>query len=178
MFLERAVWERQRSLPMWALPSGSWGHVYHDFAAIHGQALFNSGVPFETAPNDAIISGTIDLNEYEAVIWIAGDESTADETFNSTEQSAITAYLKQGGKLFVSGSEIGWDLDNKGSTQDKNFYNSILKADYKADDAAVFAEYVKKPSEGTTLVLLVRGKLDKRGKFYKTFAESDCIFVH
>ncbi len=47
---------------------------------------------------------------------------------------------------------------------------------YKADDAAIFAEYAKNPSEGTTLVLLVRGKLDKRGKFYKTFADSGCVF--
>jgi len=47
---------------------------------------------------------------------------------------------------------------------------------YRAEDAAVFAEYAKNPSEGTTLILLVNGKLDKRGKFYKTFASNDCIF--
>ncbi len=47
---------------------------------------------------------------------------------------------------------------------------------YKAEDASIIAEYAQNPSEGTTLILLVRGKLDKRGKFYKTFADSDCIF--
>jgi hypothetical protein len=115
--------------------SGSWTRVYHNFAAVHGQALFNLGIPFETVPNEALTSGSLNLADYAAVIWIAGDESTADETFGDTEQSIIAAYLQQGGKLFVSGSEIGWDLDYRGSPQDKIFYNSILKADYESDDA-------------------------------------------
>jgi hypothetical protein len=118
--------------------SGSWGHVYHDFAAVHGQALFNLDIPFETVPNEALTTGDINLANYKAVIWISGDESTADETFSTSEQNIITAYLQQGGKLFVSGSEIGWDLDYKGSTEDKNFYNSILKAEYESDDAGSY----------------------------------------
>ncbi|MFA6542534.1 MAG: T9SS type A sorting domain-containing protein, partial [Bacteroidota bacterium] len=44
-------------------------------------------------------------------------------------------YLHQGGHLFVSGSEIGWDLSAKGSAADKEFYSSYLKALYKSDDA-------------------------------------------
>ncbi|MCP4230960.1 MAG: hypothetical protein GY771_12555, partial [bacterium] len=46
---------------------------------------------------------------------------------------------------------------------------------YHSDDAAVFADYLKNPSDGTTLILLVIGKPDKRGKFYKTFAAADCV---
>lgn len=68
-------------------------------------------------------------------MWILGDESTADETFNLNEQTAVMTYLESGGKLFVSGSEIGWDLDYLGSSSDKNFYNNYLKASYIADDA-------------------------------------------
>ncbi len=43
--------------------------------------------------------------------------------------------------FFVSGSEIGWDLDNKGSADDKVFYNNYLKANYisDGDDFPTFA---------------------------------------
>jgi hypothetical protein len=47
----------------------------------------------------------------------------------------VANYLESGGNFFVSGSEIGWDLSNKGSTQDKSFYSNYLKAVYIADDA-------------------------------------------
>jgi hypothetical protein len=71
------------------------------------------------------------------VLWISGDESTVDETFNSAEQTFIESYLESGGNLFISGSEIGWDLDYKGSEKDKAFYNNYLKANYLSDDALV-----------------------------------------
>jgi len=118
--------------------TGSWGHTYHDFSVTHARALQVLKIPFETVPNEAVINGFITLDDYAAVIWISGDESTADETFNSSEQNLINTYLKQGGQLFVSGSEIGWDLDYKGETADRSFYNNFLKADYVEDDAGSY----------------------------------------
>ncbi len=35
----------------------------------------------------------------------------------------------------MSGSEVGWDLDYKGDSQDKSFYYNYLKAKYISDDA-------------------------------------------
>ena len=115
--------------------SGSWPHVYHSFAVTHGQALQAAGVPFETVSNDAVIDGSVNLQDYAAVFWILGDESTVDETFNSEEQDIVAAYLRGGGKLFVSGSEIAWDLDHKGNTADQNFFHNYLKATYEQDDS-------------------------------------------
>jgi len=99
---------------------------YHEFAMDFGMALRKYKYSFETCSNDAVIAGDVNLNDYDAVFWNLGDESTVDETFNSTEQTKVTNYLKQGGNLFVSGSEVGWDLDYKGGTSDKNFYNNFL----------------------------------------------------
>ena len=45
----------------------------------------------------------------------------------------IEDYLDNGGYLFVSGAEIGWDLDLQGTPQDGEFYNNYLKAFYVAD---------------------------------------------
>jgi hypothetical protein len=104
-----------------------------DFVRMYAPALKNYGYNFESSSNEAITYGLINLNEYDIVIWILGTESTADETFSTSEQNYVRSYLQNGGALFVSGSEIAWDLDFKGSTTDKNFFWNYLKAQYIAD---------------------------------------------
>ncbi|MEM8946349.1 MAG: dockerin type I domain-containing protein [Planctomycetota bacterium] len=93
-------------------------------------------VGISTTSNEALIDGSVSLDDYEAVFWISGEESTADDTFNATEQTLVTNYLSGGGKLFVSGAEIGWDLDNLNNG--RSFYNNQLKADYVSDDANTY----------------------------------------
>lgn len=115
--------------------SGSYHLPYHSFAHWMEQFLYELHIPFETAANDAVISGDVDLNEYQGVYWILGDESTVNETFSTVEQNLVREYLKNGGQLFVSGSEIAWDLDYKGGTSDKSFFLNYLRADYKLDNA-------------------------------------------
>ncbi|MBT3252803.1 MAG: T9SS type A sorting domain-containing protein [Candidatus Marinimicrobia bacterium] len=108
------------------------GNTY-DFIRQHGSALLENGSTFESCTNEAIIDGLVQLSDYLIVDYILGEESTVDETFSNTEQSLITNYLKQGGRLFVSGAEIAWDLDYRGSTSDKAFIHDFLKASYSAD---------------------------------------------
>lgn len=117
--------------------SGSWAYPYHDFVVSHAKA-FNFS--FETCANEQIMDGTINLNSYNLVIWILGDESTANETFSSVERSKIATYLENGGKLFISGSEIAWDLEGSSSAtpQKTEFLRNYLKAKYIADDANVY----------------------------------------
>jgi len=107
-----------------------------DFILEHGPAIHAAGYYFDSASNEAIISKRIDLNSYKIVDWILGEEGTATGTFSAQEQELIEDYLQQGGKLFISGSEIGYDLDEKGSSLDLIFYEKILKADYITDAAA------------------------------------------
>ncbi|MEM1126916.1 MAG: T9SS type A sorting domain-containing protein [Bacteroidota bacterium] len=113
--------------------SGSWQTPWHDFAARHGQALDATGYGFFTVAND-FVQGTL-LSAYDAVIWALGDESTADETFDASEQARVRAYLQAGGRLLVSGSEIGWDLDARGEAADRRFLHEVLKTRYAGDDA-------------------------------------------
>ncbi len=67
------------------------------------------------------------------VDYILGNESTVDETFSSAEQTILREFLKAGGRLFVSGAEIAWDLDYKGNASDRAFFHNYLKAQYAAD---------------------------------------------
>ncbi|QDV73591.1 fibronectin type III domain-containing protein [Botrimarina mediterranea] len=90
-----------------------------------------------SASNEAVGSGAVDLDDYDAVVWIGGTESSKDQSLNAAEQSAVAAYLSGGGKLFISGAEIAWDLDNLNNG--RSFYNNSLKADYVADDAGTYS---------------------------------------
>jgi len=114
---------------------GSYNLPYHDFITYSGNSIAHNEISYESVDNDAIIDGIVQLDSYDAVFWQLGDESTDEETFSTVEQSIVTSYLQQGGKMFISGSEIAWDLDSQGNTGDQNFIHNILKTNYDQDDA-------------------------------------------
>lgn len=108
------------------------GNTY-DFVKQHGGSVYAANHYFSSATNEAVQDGLVLLATYKSTDWILGEESTANETFSANEQTLAANYLKQGGKLLVSGSEIAWDLDYSGSSSDKAFINNYLKASYAAD---------------------------------------------
>lgn len=113
-----------------------------DYLRLHADAIRRSGefsLGFDAASNEAVVRGRVRLSAYRAVDWALGEESTRDETFSTAEQRLVRAYLAAGGRLLVSGAEIGWDLDRKGSSADRAFYHDVLGAIYVADDARTYA---------------------------------------
>ena len=114
---------------------GNWRGNGHPFCTYYGKGLNALNLHFESVKNTEVIDSSAVLNNYDAVFWILGDESTVNETFSSDEQNRVKNYLEHGGKLFVSGSEIGWDLGFKGSASDKDFYGNYLKSAYVSDNA-------------------------------------------
>ncbi len=104
-----------------------------DFIKRFAPSVVKQGYAFNACANEAIESGAILLEDYDVTLWISGEEGTADESFSSTEQQLVAEYLEQGGKLFVSGSEIGYDLVQQGSPSDQQFYQTYLKAQYVMD---------------------------------------------
>ena len=105
-----------------------------NFIRQHGQAVWQNGYTFAAATNDAILNGLMEYHDFSIVDYILGEESTVDETFSTGEQTLVKTYLQHGGKFFVSGAEIAWDLDFKGSASDKLFYQQYLKASYVYDN--------------------------------------------
>lgn len=113
-----------------------------DYLRQHGDAIrrgaeFSLG--FDAATNEAVLRGKVALSSYRVVVWALGEESTADETFSDAEQTLVRRYLAGGGRLLVTGSEIGWDLDWRGSAADRAFYRDVLGARYVRDDAQTHA---------------------------------------
>jgi len=106
-----------------------------DFIRQHGPSLYENGQTFSSASNEAIVAGEVSLLDFDFVDWILGEEGTSTESFSNEEQILVQGFLENGKSLFVSGSEIGYDLVSKGSQQDVLFYQSYLKATYIVDDA-------------------------------------------
>jgi len=104
-----------------------------NFIRQHAAAIIANGYSFDSATNDAVADGLLSLGDYPVCDYILGEESTYDECFSEGEQQLVAAFLKAGGRLFVSGAEIAWDLDYKGSPGDKAFFYDYLKAQYSAD---------------------------------------------
>ncbi|MBT3229543.1 MAG: T9SS type A sorting domain-containing protein [Candidatus Marinimicrobia bacterium] len=114
--------------------NGSWTIGHHNFATYYSQAIVNSSslVGISTASNEWVTASQ-NLEDYYAVFWFLGDDSRTDETFSTSEQSVISAYLAEGGYFFTSGAEIGYDL-SAGSTGDEGFLNQVLHVNYMGDD--------------------------------------------
>ena len=83
--------------------------AYHDVWDVH---------------NSAEISG-IELNRYEYVIWICGNDSTG-HTLSSTDQSNIQGFLDSDGNLLLIGQNIDEDISGT------PFYSNVLHAQHVA----------------------------------------------
>ena len=114
--------------------SNSRDYVIQVAAAIQSAA---PGLHISSTSNEAVISGAVNLADYSSVVWILGEESTANRTFDATEQTKVEQFIAGGGNLFVTGAEIGWDLDN--SNNGRSFYEGTLKANYVADASNSYA---------------------------------------
>lgn len=119
----------------------------YDYVRQFAQAAAASGdYTFDSCTKDAVASSDVTLGSYHTVVWQCGEQSTADVTFTSTERTLVSNYMTGGGRIFVSGSEIGYELDSLGVAP--SFYNNVLKADYVADSGG---SYVTAGVAGTIL---------------------------
>ncbi|MEM4977003.1 MAG: Ig-like domain-containing protein, partial [Desulfurococcaceae archaeon] len=84
---------------------------------------------YYSVPSGANGPGTTVLNNYPFVIWFTGDDYQT--TLTSTDQTNLGTYLNNGGRLFISGQDIGYDLGAGNS-----FMNTYLAANYVGDSAA------------------------------------------
>lgn len=112
---------------------GGYQASVHGFAATLCQAL---GAACSGASNEAVALGQVDLANYPRVLWMLGDESRLDVTFDAAERAAIDAYLAGGGHILVSGAEVGYATDAA-------WLQNTLHATYAADSAntATVADY-------------------------------------
>lgn len=110
-----------------------------DYLVEHARAIdtYSGNVSFDSCEDEAL--NLFSLSDYDAVVWLGGIQAevsttdpTVDYSLTTEARTLLTNYLASGGSLFISGSEIAWDLDRGGTT---SFVDTSLKANYVADDA-------------------------------------------
>ncbi len=108
-----------------------------DYVVPHGRAIAAAGWAFDSCQNESVANGQVLLGDYAVVVWACGNESSADETFSSVEQSRIGTYLDAGGSLFVSGGEVAYDLGRPSgpTSADRAFLQNRLRSGYVADSS-------------------------------------------
>ncbi len=72
-----------------------------------------------------------DMALFETVVWFTGNDYTT--TLTATDQAEIAAYLDGGGRLFITGQDIGYDIRTDA------FYTNYLHATYVQDDVGLGA---------------------------------------
>ena len=70
------------------------------------------------------------LDKVVIVIWFTGDDYLS--TLTSTERSALSYYLSRCGQLFISGQDIGYDINSS------TWYSTWLRAIYERDDTNIY----------------------------------------
>ncbi len=123
-----------------------------DYILQHGAVI---SLPFDSAQRRALGTWPVTLTGYAIVDWMAGEEQTPVDplppnapeiALSATEQAALQNYMAGGGSLFISGTEIGYDLVQKNRGPD--FYSNVLRATYLGDDAGT---YMATPVAGSLL---------------------------
>jgi hypothetical protein len=95
-------------------------------------ALDNDGYLYQTWEVQA--QGPVpysELSRYTVVVWDCGWSSEPD----SDGRSAIASLLDGGGRLLISGEDIGWSQVDAGSSSSQQWYHDYLHADYVLDDS-------------------------------------------
>jgi hypothetical protein len=131
---------------------------WNDYSEWFKSALTDAGYTFSYW--DTTIAGPPspgDLAPYSIVTWFTGDDF--ETTLPPYERTAISSYLSAGKKLFITGQEIGWYLNEyvKYSVSAPSFdaiswYNTWLKAQYVFD-----AIHLETDDEGLHGVLALAG---------------------
>jgi hypothetical protein len=101
-----------------------------DYETYFQNALMASGYIYDYWNHDS--EGTpssATMSQYSAVVWFCGDDSST--TLQTADISALTTYLDGGGRLFVTGQDIGYDI------RTTPFYSNYLHATYGVDDTNV-----------------------------------------
>lgn len=152
--------------------NGSWPEPTHKFNTTYASAVLDAvgSCNISSSSNEAVLEEKISLNDYQMVIWFLGDESSADNTLDYREQYEIVTYLLQGGKLLISGEDIGKDLDTQHSNSeilDTLFYHQYMKSNLIHDGNDLLFEV--NGQEGS----LFEGLNVKFGEIYPSDAPDD-----
>ncbi|MCD4710171.1 MAG: fibronectin type III domain-containing protein, partial [Bacteroidales bacterium] len=119
-----------------------------DFSYIHGLSIRNAGYSFVSFSDESVISDSLKLLSYCLVDYLAGEErSTYMPKNDSVCQyqvwpenmlNVLEKYLRNGGKLFVTGAHIASDSHFQ---QQDSLVGSLLKFKWRTSNASRLGQF-------------------------------------
>lgn len=108
-----------------------------DFAYLHGKSIADAGQGFISASVGAVENGKLDLDDYKLVDLILGKQKMTITGFGSSGikytafpvalQNRLKNYVKDGGKLLVTGTYVASDLfDERAASGSKDFAREVI----------------------------------------------------
>ncbi|KUK44671.1 MAG: Uncharacterized protein XD72_0974 [Methanothrix harundinacea] len=97
-----------------------------DYETYYERALTASGCDYVKVDGSPSRS---ELLSFDCVVWVTGRDFTT--TLTAEDQANLAAYLDAGGSLFLSGQDIGYNI------QDTDFYQDYLQVEYVKDSTGV-----------------------------------------
>lgn len=118
-----------------------------DYTVAHGAAIAASGsYSFSSCGKEAVMEGGVHLRNYAMIDYIAGQEKDVSynlrsyKTFPPSMRRLLTDYLQGGGRLFVTGSYIGSDMQR---AEERDFTEKILKYRYAGSARSDSTDFVR-----------------------------------
>jgi len=107
-----------------------------NFPKLHGRAIKNAGYSFVSTSRMAVENGFINLNDFSIVNLILGKQKETYignrqlppefKTFPQALQLKIRDFTRNGGNLFISGSNVASDMYRLENADDIAFVNNVL----------------------------------------------------
>ncbi|PIW01922.1 MAG: hypothetical protein COW42_03390 [Deltaproteobacteria bacterium CG17_big_fil_post_rev_8_21_14_2_50_63_7] len=134
------------------------------YTRIYGPALTDAlaGAGFDTALDEAVEEAVL-WAHYDLVVWATSETSTRRLSVDPSQRQAIDLLTASGTPLVISGAELGWHLVERGTVEEKAFFEGVLGARYLNDDA------------GSTVVDASRYALDSSLVFGDCSADAVCV---
>jgi len=115
-----------------------------DFPYIHGQSIRAAGYSFDSASDESVSSGRVDLEQYFAMNIIYGEQKATPwpkpvaeprfRVFPKAFADAVEAFCGMGGNVLLSGAYIASDL--RDDNEKICFASEVLKYKWRTDNAS------------------------------------------
>jgi hypothetical protein len=117
--------------------AGGWGDGgTYDFESVYTDALSYAGSTTHAALSSDWLVKANKANALTSVNNIYYNVAWTFPSFSDEIVGELESFMDNGGNLFVSGQDIGWDImsgDGYGTSTTESFYQNYLHADYLSD---------------------------------------------
>ena len=111
------------------------GETFEDYFT---EALDGASKSYGVWDRDASPLTTEVADTFDVLIWNAG---WAFPTLDADDKAFLADHLDAGKKLFLSGQDIGWELNDAGASPDPVWYRTYLHTNYVRDDTNIMDLY-------------------------------------